>query len=331
MRYWSWQPYVPVAQRRAQAMAKMEKLRKKGLKVQPVRIEGRQIATTVWGKAWCEHLEQFSDFENRLPRGRTYVRNGSVCHLEIDQGKVAAKVSGSEIYDVSVEIKTLPGAKWKDLKARCAGKIGSVLELLRGRLSGQVMDVVTDRQNGLFPLPKEIRMDCSCPDYAGMCKHIAAVLYGVGARLDLEPEMLFLLRGVKHTELVGEELVQAVVENTPKATRRKLADDSLGEVFGIDLAEKTSVPVQIGQSSASARVSKKIVLKPCHRRPRTERRSVAIKTRKAKPLGVSDKRGNLPSASSGPKRPSKAKPPKGKARKNTTKQKWRRNSTSRSP
>src|SRR3989304_1901018 len=104
---WGWRPYVPVAQRRARAILKMEKLRKKGVNIQPVRIEGRQIARTFWGKAWCEHLEKFSDYENRLPRGRTYVRNGSVCHLDIKKGEVQAKVMGSHLYEVKVRIKAL--------------------------------------------------------------------------------------------------------------------------------------------------------------------------------------------------------------------------------
>ena len=175
-----WAPYVPVAERRRRAMKKMESLRKKGVAVQPVRIDGRKIAKTFWGEAWCDHLEAFSDFENRLPRGRTYVRNGSVCHLAVAKGRIEAKVSGSELYTVRVEIKTLVNKKWKAIKGRCSGQIGSLLELLQGRLSDQVMQVVTDRREGLFPLPGEISLQCSCPDSAVMCKHVAAVLYGVG-------------------------------------------------------------------------------------------------------------------------------------------------------
>src|SRR3990170_1697557 len=199
---WSWRPYVPVAKRRAQAIQKMEKLRKKGVNIQPVKIEGRQIARTFWGQSWCEHLEKFSDYENRLPRGRTYVRNGSVCHLELGKGRIAAKVSGSEIYNVAITVKTVSGKKWLNLKRNCAGRIGSLLELLQGKLSSQVMTLVTDKEEGLFPLPGELDLKCSCPDWAVMCKHVAAVLYGVGTRLDDSPEQLFRLRGVDHEELV---------------------------------------------------------------------------------------------------------------------------------
>ena len=188
----------------------MESLRKRGVDIQPVEIEGRKIAKTFWGEAWCDHLESFSDFENRLPRGRTYVRNGSVCHLAIAKGKIEAKVSGSEIYNLRIQIKTLPAKKWKAVKRRCAGQIGSLLELLQGNLSDHVMEVVTDRKEGLFPLPGEISFDCDCPDWAVMCKHVAAVLYGVGARLDEKPELLFTLRGVNHEELIDADAEAAV-------------------------------------------------------------------------------------------------------------------------
>ncbi len=233
--YYGWAPYVPVAERRRRAMRKMEALRKKGVAVQPVRIDGRKIAKTFWGEAWCNHLEAFSDFENRLPRGRTYVRNGSVCHLAVSKARIEAKVSGSELYTVNVSIKTLPTKKWKAIKGRCSGQIGSLLELLQGRLSGHVMEVVTDRKDGLFPLPGEMSFRCSCPDWAVMCKHVAAVLYGVGARLDEKPELLFALRGVHHEELIAADAEKAVLAATSRGKSKRLAAAAIGEVFGIDL------------------------------------------------------------------------------------------------
>jgi len=223
----------------------MEKLRKKGLCIQPVRIEGRQIAQSFWGQAWCDHLEKFSDYENRLPRGRSYIRNGSVCHLEITEGSVKAMVSGSQLYNVNIEIKNLPSRKWKDLKKRCAGQIGSLLELLQGRLSKSVMAVVTDRDNGLFPHPGEISLQCSCPDWAVMCKHVAAVLYGVGARLDEKPELLFLLRGVDHEELISAEASFAAVSNASGSDAHpRIAESDLSHLFGIDITagEAASIP-----------------------------------------------------------------------------------------
>ena len=252
MSYYEWRPYVPVAERRRQAMRKMERLRKKGLHIQPVEVMGRKIARTFWGQAWCDHLEKFSDFANRLPRGRTYVRNGSVCHLEIAEGEVKAMVSGSEIYNVSIAIKKLPRKKWYKVKDQCTGQIGSLLELLQGRLSNSVMGVVTDRNKGLFPLPREISLRCDCPDWAVMCKHVAAVLYGVGARLDERPELLFLLRGVDHEELISAEAGVAVVATAGKKGRR-IADDDLSDVFGIEMSEEGAQDAEKPKKQKTAR------------------------------------------------------------------------------
>ena len=244
MSRYGWNPYVPVAKRRAKAQKKMEKLKKQGFEVRPVEIEGRKIARSFWGQAWCDHLESFSDYENRLPRGRTYVRNGSVCHLEVSRGAITALVYGTRLYTVEITIKALPSKKWKNLKANCTGQIGSLLELLQGSLSKNVMSAVTDRTKGLFPLPGEIKLGCSCPDWAVMCKHVAAVLYGVGARLDQEPELLFLLRGVDHEELISAEVDLAATTIGDQGRGRRLADDALSDVFGIDLAEDLE-PIEV--------------------------------------------------------------------------------------
>ncbi len=241
MSWYGWRPYVSATVRRAQAARKLKQLARKGLAVQPVHIDGRAITRTFWGKAWCAHLEAFSDFSNRLPRGRSYVRNGSVCHLEIASGAVKANVVGSRLYDVEVAIKALPRKKWTAVKTRCAGQIGSVLELLHGRLSDRVMAVVTDRENGLFPLPAEIRLQCSCPDWAVMCKHVAAVLYGVGARLDERPELLFLLRGIDHEELIAAGAGAAMIGTAKAHSRRRRIDvKGLEEIFGIELQPRAT-------------------------------------------------------------------------------------------
>ena len=226
-----WAPYVPVAEQRARARRAMDKLKKKGKHIQPIELEGRTIARSFWGKGWCDHLESFSDFANRLPRGRRYARNGSVCHLEIRPGHVEAIVSGSEFYYVTIGITQLKAATWKSIKAKCAGQIGSMLELLQGKLSREVMGVVTERDHGLFPKPHEIDLDCSCPDWATMCKHVAAALYGVGHRLDHQPDLLFLLRDVDATELIATEIVLPGREVTSDV----LADEALSDIFGIDL------------------------------------------------------------------------------------------------
>jgi uncharacterized Zn finger protein len=234
--------YVSVAERRANAAREMDKLRKKGQVVTPVVIEGRKIATTFWGKAWCDHLESFSDFANRLPRGRTYVRNGSVVDLQILPGGITAHVAGSDLYTVTIDITPLAAPRWAQLRGRCAGEIGSLIDLLKGKLSDGVMRVMTARDDGLFPAPAQIRMDCSCPDYAGMCKHIAAVLYGVGARLDLQPELLFRLRDVDHTELITQAADVSKLTTRSGSKRKTIAADELGDVFGIDIATDEATP-----------------------------------------------------------------------------------------
>jgi len=248
MAYYGFPPYVPVAQRHAQARKNMERMRKQGKNIQPIEIEGRKITQTFWGDAWCNHLEQYSDFSNRLPRGRTYVRNGSVCHLEIDKGRIDAIVSGSSLYEIKVKISPLAASRWKTIKKRCAGQIGSLLELLQGKLSKQVMEIVTDPKNGLFPSHSEIKLDCDCPDWATMCKHISAVLYGIGARLDQQPELLFVLRCVDHNDLIGADVQLPDIQipkskgkGKGKGKRRQFSGD-LSDVFGIELDESTPLP-----------------------------------------------------------------------------------------
>ena len=234
---WGWRPYVPAAQKKARAAKWADKMKKEGKTVSPVRIEGRKIATSFWGKGWCDHMESFHDFENRLPRGRTYVRNGSVVHLEIAPGKIKAYVAGTDTYTVEVGVKPLPPERWEAIKKQCAGQIASLVDLLQGRLSDGVMRQVACRDGGLFPHPKELEMECSCPDWAEMCKHVAAVCYGVGARLDETPELLFRLRGVDHEDLVAAAGVAAVLDKGVAAAGRKRVEGDLSEVFGIDLAD----------------------------------------------------------------------------------------------
>ena len=253
-----WESHVPAGARRALAMLEIRERRRQGERFSPVVVEGRTIARSFWGKRWCGHLESFADYSNRLPRGRTYVRNGSVCHLEIAAGTVSALVVGSEPYRVTIDIGRLKPAVWKAITTECAGRIGSVVELLQGRLSEQVMDIVTDRDSGLLPKPGEIEFDCSCPDWASMCKHVAAVLYGIGNRLDKRPEDLFVLRGVDAAELIENGV--ALPEG--QADDRTLADDSLADIFGIeldmaDIAPKVPEPLPAWKSAKPAAASGK--------------------------------------------------------------------------
>jgi len=217
----------------------MAKLAKKGKSIQPVRIDGRTIAHTFWGKAWCENLESYMDYANRLPRGRTYVRNGSVVHLEIRPGEIEATVSGSEVYRVRIGIAAAAKAKWRKLCGECSSEIGSLIELLQGRFSDHVMGILTRKDTGLFPAPREIELKCSCPDWATMCKHVAAVLYGVGARLDQSPELLFILRSVNHEELVTQATSARDLAGKTATAGAELSESDLSAVFGIELDTET--------------------------------------------------------------------------------------------
>ena len=241
---WSFRPYVSVAEKRARAAKAIARIAKKrGRAAEPVLIQrrGRGIATTFWGKAWCDNLERYMDFANRLPRGRTYVRNGSVVDLAIAPGTVEARVAGSDLYTVTVCIAQLKRARWRRVVNRCTGRIGSLVGLLRGELSAEVLAVLADAEEGLFPAPREITMDCSCPDWAGMCKHVAAVLYGVGARLDEKPELFFTLRQVDQTELLSSA-TSGGISRAGAGAGKRIAAEKLADVFGIEIEIEAEPP-----------------------------------------------------------------------------------------
>jgi uncharacterized Zn finger protein len=237
--------YVSVAERRARARAVGEQLaRKRGRTLAPVGpLEGNQLVRTFWGKAWCRNLESYSDYASRLPRGRSYARHGAVIDLEIASGQVTALVSGTSTYKTTVTIGSLHARRWSEIAAACMGRIDSLVDLLRGTLSRDVMEIVTRKDSGLFPAPDQISFACSCADWAGMCKHVAAVLYGVGVRFDEKPELLFALRGVDHADLIAQ-----VADRGPKLVarpskgRKVIKSADLSALFGIDVEETTAPP-----------------------------------------------------------------------------------------
>ena len=240
MGYYGWRPYVPVAEKRRQAERKLATLKKQHQSITPVTVEGRTIAKSFWGKSWCSNLERYSDYENRLARGRTYVRSGLVVDLQIKKGEIAAMVAGSSLYKVKIAITPVTAVRWNAICRDCAGTVDSLVELLQGRLSKGVMDRVCRTGDGLFPSPAEIKLSCSCPDWADMCKHVAAVLYGVGARLDERPELLFVLRNVNEHELLasaGQDLSLAQAAPSPA---KVLEDGDLAALFGLEMAETVS-------------------------------------------------------------------------------------------
>jgi len=222
--------YISVEKRRKNARRHAARLKS----ASPVIIEGFKIAKTFWGKSWCENLERYSDYRNRLPRGRTYVRNHCVVDLQISPGIVKAHVSGTRLYEVSITVAPITKVQWKAVCEDCAGAIDSIVELLKGQFPKLTMERLCRQQTGLFPSPAEMKFQCSCPDSAHMCKHIAAALYGVGARLDNEPELLFTLRKVDQQELITNASQQMAKTNTSKL----LENQDLSELFEIDIVEQ---------------------------------------------------------------------------------------------
>jgi uncharacterized Zn finger protein len=250
-----WGDYVSVAERRQRAARELAKLKKRDRSVAPVIIEGRNIAKNFWGKSWCANLERYSDFASRLPRGRRYVCNGLVVDLQIAKGKIAARVSGSELYDVAITIAPVAAKRWRAICRDCSGTIDSLVELLAGRLAKGVMDRVCREGDGLFPAPDEIKLSCSCPDWADMCKHVAATLYGVGARLDERPQLLFVLRGVDEGELLSGAGANLIQSQPLPAAGKVLADDDVAALFGLELADG-AVSAVPRKSSRSAKTTK---------------------------------------------------------------------------
>lgn len=268
-----WAPYVPVAQKKNNAVKHAAQVAKKqGRQPAPVKLEGRKIATTFWGQAWCQNLEAYSDYANRLPRGATYVRNGSVVDLVIKPRSIEAIVAGSETYKITISIDGLAKPTWKTIKQECSASIDSLLDLLAGRFSDGVMQRLTRQKEGLFPSPREIKMMCSCPDHSYCCKHLAAVMYGVGARLDKQPELLFVLRDVDHQELVSQAVAEGNLDRELSGGDDALVGQDLGAIFGIEL-DAATIP-----APAPSRAKRKPVPKPLTKKPTAAKKKVATKT-----------------------------------------------------
>ncbi|MDD5058089.1 MAG: histone H1-like repetitive region-containing protein [Sideroxydans sp.] len=282
MGYFGFPPYVPVAERRKKAEKLAAKMKKKGAELSPV-VGGRgSIAKTFWGKAWCENLESYSDYANRLPRGRTYVRNGSVIDLKIAEGAILAQVMGSSLYQVEVKVSAVPAPQWQAISADCAGSIETLVELLQGKLSKPVMERICTPKTGLFPAPKEISFKCSCPDWASMCKHVAAVLYGIGARLDNQPDLLFSLRRVDAKDLVAQAGAGLSKSKKAPASAKVLDASLLGDVFGLEMVE-VAVPVVKKVAVKKPAVKKPAAKKPAVKKP-VAKKPVAKKPVAKKPV-----------------------------------------------
>ena len=281
MSFYGWKPYVPAAERRKKTDKAIAKAIKAGANLAPIAAYRGAIAKTFWGKAWCDNLDRYSDYSNRLPRGRTYVRNGSVIGLKIIEGKVLAQVMGSSLYKITVNVTAVAKSQWQSISADCAGSIDSLVELLQGQLSKAVMERISTPTTGLFPAAKDIQFSCSCPDWAAMCKHVAAVLYGVGARLDQQPELIFTLRGVDAQDLVMQAGAGLPTTKQRPAIGKVLTNALLADVFGIEMADVEPM-TKSAAPRPKARESKRVEAPVERRVPAEKLPGVVRKTRSQK-------------------------------------------------
>jgi len=283
MAYWEYPRYVSVGEKRAKAARKLKQLRKKNPAIQPVILEGRAIARTWWGKSWNLNLEGYADYSNRIGRGRSYVRHGAVLDLQVSAGQVESLVQGTRAkpYSVVIKIKRIKKNIWQNMKTACAGKLDSLPELLAGKFPQALGKIFTAAGHGLFPSPKEIEFDCSCPDWAHMCKHVAATLYGIGARLDNDPNLFFKLRKVKIDDLIQEAVKDQsykLLKKAEKTGTRMIAESDLSGMFDIDMEETMDLNVRKTANKASRAGTKTAKTKAAKRKS-------AIKTQSKKKAG----------------------------------------------
>lgn len=287
MSYFNYAPYVSVAEKRARAEKKIRQLRKKNPDLAPVIIEGRTLARTWWGKSWNANLERYADYSNRIGRGRSYVRHLAVLDLQIARGKVDALVQGSRTkpYSVEIDIAALPQSRWKTIRSACTEALDSLQDLLAGRFPKSLAHLFMQKGSGLFPSPDEIRFGCSCPDWAYMCKHVAAVLYGIGARLDQDPGLFFALRQVDMDDLITtavQETSRQWIEKAEDTATPTIAEADLGAVFGIDM---DAMPDFNSTSSEDVKPAGKKKSKKAARPAKKQSRLIA----KAKPADKKDR------------------------------------------
>jgi len=269
MSYWGYPRYVSVAEKKAKAEKKLKQLRKKNPDIQPVVIEDNILARTWWGKSWNKNLERYADYANRIGRGRSYVRHGAVLDLKIDTGKVTALVQGSTSrpYEVEIKIQAISQANWSAIKKQCEGQLKSLQDLLAGKFPKILADIFFAKEKGLFPSPQAISFDCSCPDWASMCKHVAAALYGIGARFDEDPSLFFKLRGADTGDLITravKDKTEELLAKTKTKSAKVIADADLADIFGIDLDNKPDFAgngtTAVRKKSAVKKIAKPIAL-----------------------------------------------------------------------
>lgn len=206
----------------------------------PVIFEGNsrsKICKSWWGDAWCRNLDRYADWDNRIDRGRSYLRNGTVIDLKMNGGEIYAKVQGSREtpYTVKITIDPINEKKSRKIEKQAAGKIQNIEALLTGTFPESLKEDFF-QEGMLFPSLKEIHFNCSCPDWASLCKHVAATLFGVGVRLDTDPKIFFQMRGINIEDFVEKAIsgkLEKMLKNADKITPRIIKDSEIMNLFGV--------------------------------------------------------------------------------------------------
>lgn len=230
------QPSAAELRRKAEQSKKRSADSKKAL--EPVLIDGRQIAKTWWGEAWCTNLENYADYRNRIGRGKRHVRADTVIDMKMKGGTIKARVQGSRRtpYRVEIEIDPMPEARYKAVLKSLDSRIENLEALVNGDFPMAMKSLFTDLKSGLFPNPREIHFTCSCPGWASMCKHVAAVLYGIGNRLDHDPLLFFAMRGIDVSDFIQRSVkdkLSSMLKNADTHSHRIIDDQSVEELFGV--------------------------------------------------------------------------------------------------
>ena len=229
----SWSESSEDVQTQESALLEIERRRERGEVYTKLDTKtGTKLASNFWAQSWQRHLATFEHYAGRLSRGRTCLRKGLVYNYELKAGEVRAEVAGAALFEVVVRVRQMEPSQWAALVSCCAGRIGSTLDLLAGRLSDEVLATLTAPDGGLFPEARDVQIVCSCTDHADVCEHGAAVLYAIGLGFDHDPASFFRLRGVEIGDLIhgaGSTL------GSGGSGANVIPDSGLQSVFGIEI------------------------------------------------------------------------------------------------
>ena len=221
--------YVRVKKRRETAESIAARLTAEGEELQPVKAHGKAIASSFWGRVWCRAIEDWQDYESRLPAGRSLLKNGGVIDLKLSENRAQAQVVADRLYQVQIRFEGVEEEQLNALRNACAGKLTSLIDLIRGDLSDDVMELICDPAFGLFPRYSELKPSCDCLDDAVLCRHAAAALYAIAPRLDDQPELFFTLRGIDPESFFALDAVAGPEE------AGDLSAEDLSATFGIEI------------------------------------------------------------------------------------------------